>query len=189
MSYLIGVGLLFEDERFNQLRELELFLAEHIGNDYALRQPPHVTVKRPIKVANSLEIEKVIKIVSDLASETGVIPIHVVGISNFSKKVLYIQIAKNEQLASIHRKLVDLFSINFENSVGELEQDKMVFHSTLATNLTNNEFALSSQLLDERNGADLQFSTVAKRIGVFLSMDDGINWIVYAQINLKKLNA
>lgn len=189
MSYLIGVGLLLENERFNQVRKLELFLSEQIGNEHALRQPPHITVKRPFMVANSREVEKVIKIVSDLALKTEVIPIQFTGISNFSQKVIYIQVAKNDQLASVHRQLIDLFSLEFEHSVGELEQDKMVFHSTLATNLTNDEFVLGSRLLNEWKGSDLRFNTIVNRIGVFLSMDNGINWIIYAQIELERSNA
>lgn len=184
MSYTVGVGLLLNDEPFNKVRELELCLAELTGNNRALQQPPHITVKRPFVLANNNELKKVIQTVADLAKITKAIPIRYNGISQFGNSAWYLQAANCEPLAAVHRQLVGLISQTFENSVGELEQDKMVFHTTLALNLTNEEFKVSTQYLKDRDEKDFQSNTTLNQFGVFLSMDNGINWIVCAQISL-----
>lgn len=185
MTYTVGIGLLFDAEHFNKVRAIELDLAEKTGNDRGLRQPPHVTVKRPFEITGSGELDQVAKIVSTVASVTSKVRVEFDGAGYFGDKVAYLRAVETKQLTDLHERLAGALQKVFDESAQEFEGSQMVFHTTLMSNLTEEEFKATSQLLGRIDVSGVHFSSTANHLGLFLSLDSGLNWIVISQFPLE----
>lgn len=181
MKYTIGIGTIFDESTYNSIRDIELKLANDTGNFAGLGQPPHVTVKRPFDVSNVEDIQKCLSIMSDLAARTKAFELELSGIGNFSDSVLYLRPTYSESLIAIHDDLVTEVESIFPGSKTMREGDNMIFHSTLAMDLTARQFESAKQYLDSLTPEQLNFTARIKKVGLFLGIDNNTHWIVIAE--------
>lgn len=184
MTYTIGIGVLIEDADCNRIRSIELDLANATGNFCGLGQPPHVTVKRPFIVNSLRDLKKTEQIMEELAAETNSFTINVNGFQNFSDKVLYLQVQKNENLWQMHNRLIASLEARFPGAKGVFEGSKMVFHATLAMDLNAQQFGLAHQNLSQYQPENFVFSVPINRIGLFLGIDQETHWSVVKETEL-----
>lgn len=181
MKYTIGIGVLFDESTHNLIRDIELRLAKETKNFAGLGQPPHVTVKRPFDVDKIKDIHKCQEIMNDLAARSKPFNLKFSGIGNFSDKVLYLHPIYNENLVTIHNELVDEIETIRPGSKGTREGENIKFHSTLAMDLTTQQFLVAEQYLGSLNLDLLNFTAQVQRIGLFLGIDHNTHWAVIAE--------
>jgi len=176
MSFTIGIGVLLEESANNRLRELELALAKKSGNWSGLGQPPHITVKVPFEVESMEDVNKVRVLMHDLAKRTKSFQVEIDGYSNFGDKVLYGVVKNTEEFLQLSDPLID--ALTEDGQPKEYERGRMIFHSTLATNLSSNEYETAlKQLQDET----LSITTAAIGLGLFMGIDNLQHWVVINQ--------
>ena len=184
MSYRIGIGLLIDAPFYNNIRSLELEIAGATKNSAGLRQPPHVTVKRTFEVDSIADITKCAEIMGMVAKKYNSIPLSFQGIANFHKKVMYMQVAPSSPLRRMHKDLLTALELKFSNARSTLEADEMVFHTTLAMELSSEQFGIARQIADALPTDATNFTATAQRIGLFLGIDDNTHWIVLSDQKL-----
>lgn len=185
MSYRIGVGLLIDAPFYDKIRSLELQIAEATKSSTGLGQPPHVTVKRTFEVDSIADINKCTEIMGMIAEKHNPIPLSFQGIANFNKKVLYMQVAPSSLLRRIHKDLLTILESSFSNARSALEADKMVFHTTLAMQLSSEQFNIARQITDALPTNATNFTSTAQRIGLFLGIDNNTHWVVLSDQKLE----
>ncbi len=184
MAYTIGIGVIIENPDYNRIRDIELNLANATGSFSGLGQPPHVTVKRPFVVDGLDDIQKAAKIMDKLAASTKAFKINLEGHKNFSDKVLYLEVVKNDHLNKIHEQLLAALEPLFPGSTGVFEGQKMIFHSTLAMDLSGKQFTVAEEALKHYDRKQLAFSVPIKKIGLFLGIDQETHWVIIKEASL-----
>lgn len=180
MTYKIGVGILLEDELHNQVREIQLRIADVTGNWQGLCQPPHITVKRPFEVASLHGLEHYSESITKATAELKPFEVKLATFGDFGGETLFVRAeAKSEELSDVHRHLVSIAGA--ANTTDQFEGDVMVFHSTIARGLTKSQFdAAQHELKDIKLSANF----TVKRLGLLLDTGKGMHWAVIREWNL-----
>ncbi len=184
MPYTIGIGALIEGEANNNIRKIELGLADKIGNSKGLGQPPHISVKRSFTVPDLATIAQVEALMHEIAKKSRPFDVGLEGVGSFADKVLYLKVLANDSLQTMHQDYLNAFRPVLPESIGKLEGDKMVFHSTLAMGLTPEEFKEGKDYLDIAPEETYTFTTSINKVGLFLGVDDNSHWVVINEIVL-----
>lgn len=180
MTYFIGIGILFDTAVTNDLREIELRLASVTGNLNGLRQPPHITIKRPFEI-ESESIEHVTEDLKRLLGNYKPFLVSLQGVDSFGTSVLYANVERNDMLTLLHKDLVSAFA-KYQTAPDPLEGDNVVFHSTLAAGLSTPECTKALDMLEDEHG--ISISTTANEVGLFLGLDQGKYWSVIKTFTL-----
>lgn len=181
MTITVGVGALIEQEQFNILRNIELSLAVKTGNWYGLGQPPHIAIKRPFQMEKA-RLEYVQSAVRQVAQGFGRFSVRLSGCANFDKKVLYIQVGDNAMLFDLHDQLLTTLASLYKKS-NQSKGPDMIFHSTLAMNLSPEEYEIASSEMKKLMPSHPIVCDI-KKIGVFLSVDNSRHWVVIGEYPL-----
>jgi 2'-5' RNA ligase len=181
MKFTIGIGVLIEGDAFNSLRNTELRLRLKNGNADGLQQPPHVTVKRPF-VVNEEIFEHARSILHMTAQKFAPSQVKLTGESAFGTSVVFASVEPSEFLTRLHESLLkslDTHGVQPDTFEGQ----NMVFHSTLAMNLTPDQFEKSQDILQNLRLTWPLICNVSK-LGLFLAIDDDRHWIVIDEATL-----
>ncbi len=176
MSFTIGIGVLFEDNANNRLRKLELLIAEKTGNWRGLSQPPHVTIKIPFEVTDMNDVQTVKAAMIDLAQQTDRFLLELDGFGNFEDKVIYGSVKNPQTLLTLSNHLID--ELTEPGETQDYERSRMIFHSTLAMNLSATQYSAASKSISNEK---LTIQTQALGLGLFLGIDDLQHWAVIHQ--------
>lgn len=181
MKYTIGIGVLFDENSYNAIRDIELELSERTNNFSGLGQPPHVTVKRPFAVEGIEDIKKCESIMQDVATRAKSFQLELSGIGSFSNTVLFLRPEQNKNLEDIHDNLINEIESVFPSSKTVHEGDNMIFHSTLAMDLSPQEFHIAKNYMDSIPHEKLSFMVRVQKIGLFLGVDNNTHWITLSE--------
>lgn len=176
MSFTIGIGVLLEANANNKLRHLELLLVNETGNWSGLGQPPHVTVKVPFQVSTAQDVERASRIMADLASGTTSFDIELQDFGNFGDKVIYAAVKNPDKLLRLSNKLIDEFIA--PGAAREYERKRMIFHSTLAMNLSESQYLAGTEILRETS---LEIKTKVTGLGLFMGINNLQHWVVISE--------
>jgi 2'-5' RNA ligase len=172
----VGVGALLKGELFNATRLLEINLAFETNLWRGLDQPPHITIKRPFTINNYDMFTKVLEAFDNIANNTEPFTINFEGIQNFNHKVLFLKVSASEELTSLHEKLVvAMLAVDGASKLPAECTDEMVFHTTLALDLEEDEFERMQKHADTIDVSSLRDGVEIGSIGLFLSAD-GKHW-------------
>lgn len=184
MAYTIGVGVLFEEEFNNAIRRIELALLGAVDSNNGLRQPPHVTIKRPCHINGDTDIDHAMALVKNFAKDTDSFMVKFGAVGKFGDSVLYLSVQENQLLVRLHQSLVESFESRFGNTTGAFEGDKVIFHTTLAMGLTLEELE-KAKVVADKLVSDAPREATATKLGLFLGMDDDTNWIIIGEWALR----
>lgn len=186
MAYKVGIGVLIGNETCNEIRHVELQLAEATGNWSGLNQPPHITVKRPFEVANLDELQQIVEVFDRTLSSIEPFSITYRGITDFNRQVLLLEVGVSKALVQLHQALLDALEQvvatakqPFEGGLG------MIFHTSLALSLKEDEFIRARKLADALVNAQFDQETPITRVGLFFS-NDATHWAVVREKELYK---
>ncbi len=171
----MGIGLLIEDDAFNIVRDLQLTVSRTANNVNGLKQPPHITVKRPQTLNHPSEIDNMFAIVDDIAARHHQVDVTLDSIGNFTDKVMYLGIADTTELKQIHQQIA--------HSLTAQTTEQPIFHATLAHGLTADQFAVAQKELKYIQ-AELPLKISLKKIGCFMEVDG--HWVV---VHIKELGS
>ncbi|WP_081212106.1 2'-5' RNA ligase family protein [Salegentibacter sediminis] len=101
---LYFIAILPPETLSQSIKELKLELAKKYHSRHALKLPAHITLQVPFKMAAAKE-EKLKKLLEDFAAQQQAFQVETEGFGRFSRKVLFIGIAKNPALQELHHKL------------------------------------------------------------------------------------
>lgn len=175
----IGIGLLIDDDAHNELRDLELIVSSKTGNELGLFQPPHITIKRPFE-ADQNTFVYVKKILKEFCSSVEEFEINLGIYRTFGNEVIYAYTEDSKVISAQKTLLEKLEKINVMPD--EFDVDKYIAHSTIALDLSFNEFELAESELQNYKGKSI--NTLISRVGLFLNVDER-HWIVVATEKFK----
>lgn len=179
MSFTIGIGALIENEPFNELREVALRLAIMTNNWCGLSQPPHVTIKRPFEVKDLATIKKVARDMEYIATAQAPFKLKLAGRKSFGQAVIYVPVADNQTLDKLHAQLLERLAPYYQET-DKFEGSKMVFHGTLAMDLSSKEYKIGMSEL-QSSELNTSFNIPVTTLGLFLGIDDLTQWVVIHQ--------
>ena len=179
----VGIAALFEDLVFNDLRDIELKLANLTGNWRALQQPPHTTLKRPFEI-ESLEEFALLKIKLDKLFQTvKEFEVSFGSVSAFGTGTIYQSICTHSDLRTLHQNIVSVLDeLGIEYNL-DFEADQFVHHTTLATSLAEVEFDSAYKYMCDNDILDNTSTTISK-IGLFLNIDNNQHWVVVHEYSI-----
>ncbi len=180
MSYTVGIGALLDTETFNLVRFLELASASATRNYAGLGQPPHITVKRPFQVDTLEDVEKLRKLLSDVARQTAPFDVQYRSLGSFGDTTLFLTVQPSAELQKLHEMLLGALRGVF-GSVESLHEGKeMVFHTSIAVGLQEDQLQMAKEKLSE----DVAVSCSIRKLGLFLGLDDNTHWSVISEAEL-----
>ncbi len=180
MSYTVGIGALLDTETFNLVRSLELTSATATQNYVGLGQPPHITIKRPFQVATMADVEKVRKLLSDIAEQTVAFDVQYSGLGNFGDTTLFLAVQPSAELKELHEKLLATLQTMFDSIESLHEGAEMVFHTSVAVGLQKDQLQIAKGKLSE----DVAVSCSIRKLGLFLGLDDNTHWSIISEEKL-----
>ncbi|MDO8966432.1 2'-5' RNA ligase family protein [Algoriphagus sp.] len=80
-----------------KVQEMKFLIRDQFGVKYALKSPPHITVKMPFNY-NEAKEGRLIEKLNEYLKDRRPFPIQVSGVGNFGKRVVYLNILKSPQL-------------------------------------------------------------------------------------------
>jgi|GEM_PF-3321507 len=175
----IGVGLLIDDDAHNELRDLELIVSSKTGNELGLYQPPHITIKRPFDADQNTFVDAK-KILKEFCSSVEEFEINLGIYRTFGNEVMY-AFTEDSKIISLQKTLLEKFK-QVNVMPDDFDTDKYIAHSTIALDLSSNEFELIESEL--RNYKGKTINTLISRVGLFLNVDER-HWIVVATEKFK----
>lgn len=182
MPYSIGIGVLLEGVAFNELRALEMELAERVGNTNGLVQPPHITVKAPFSVPDYDTVRQVISAMEEIAERIPPFSIELNGFADFGGSVLFAKVTPNEEIRALHQHYLTRIEAIVPGARGQFEGDNVVFHSSIALGLNPPQFDNALKHLQQRWLRSYRRRVYAEKVGLFMNLND--QWIVVHETQL-----
>lgn len=151
MSGRFGIGLVIEGEAQVTIIRLQEAIASRTGNDYGLKQPPHITLKRPFTVATDVQLSNAIRLLDELARKLSTMKIRFTKIGTFPNHTVYLvpDSSSNRKLRSAYEDIAAAY-IHFGDPY-----PKPIFHCTLAHQLSNVEFDSALQEFEQYEFNDI----------------------------------
>lgn len=176
----IGFGLILPSEVSNVVREFEIALMRATDSQAGLSQDPHITVKRPFEISNT-DLDKFLVILSKLSQNLKPIKVSFNGIRAFGTSTIYVEIEPNQDLNNAHN-----YILNFLKQCGVeadlLDGENVVFHTTLAMNLTTDQYQQARAALEST--APFRNTFTVSEIGLFLHLESHDAWVVLSRFQL-----
>lgn len=180
----IGYGLILPQDSFNISRNLEVELLLADNSEAGLTQDPHVTIKRPF-VIDSRDLAVFINYLEVLAARVSPFDLTFQGIGFFGTSTLYLKVKTNKKLTALHEMiLADLRKLGVLPHA--FEGPNVIFHSTLAMDLSESQFKIASAILEKKPKICMSF-TIAE-IGLFLNVEGHNSWVVIARRQIRKVS-
>ncbi len=91
-------------EIVDEAHKIKIALRDQFGIKYALKSPPHITVKMPFSYNEAKEHQLVTKLQVHLESQQ-LFPVRIGGVGNFGNRVIYLSIDHSEMLSNFQKGL------------------------------------------------------------------------------------
>jgi 2'-5' RNA ligase len=117
-------------EILQQAHDIKLLIRDHFGIKYALKSPPHVTLKMPFSYNESKEI-LLEKKLEDFLIAKKTFTLKIDGVGTFGKRVIFLGIQKSPELIELQYSLKS-FCKKELNLVDELSDRNYYPHLTVA---------------------------------------------------------
>lgn len=175
---LYFIAILPPETLSQSIKELKLELAEKYHSRHALKLPAHITLQIPFKMAEARE-KKLKKLLEDFTSQQEAFEVETDGFGRFSRRVLFIAIAKNPALQELHRQLQKC--LNKALHLKENEKGRNFHpHFTLATrDLSYQNFEPAWKKLQARK---FKASFIAESLVLF--KHNGKTWDSFGEFSL-----
>lgn len=117
-------------EIFDKAQEIRIRIRDEFGIKYALKSPPHITLKMPFSY-NEAKEELLVKKLSEHLNTQKPFCIKMTGVGVFGKRVIFLSVEKSEQLLQLQQQL-KVFCKRALNLTDELSDRNFHPHLTLA---------------------------------------------------------
>lgn len=163
-------------EIFEKAEEIKIRIREEFGIKYALKSPPHITLKMPFSY-NEVKEDKLIGLLGEHLKDQKSFPVKISGVGTFGNRVIFLRIEESAMLRQLQEKL-KVFCKRELHLIDELSDRNYHPHLTVAfKDLKPSHFA--EVLTRVRQMVfDAEFSTVDL---VLLKRTDG-KWIIHKKV-------
>lgn len=174
-SYLpkVGVGILYPTNFYNQVRKLQLQIAQSTSNCDGLTQSPHVTIKRPFRAEN---MAGALDAIREFLSNQKPIRLSVNGLGSFPTGAVFLKINPSEDINTLHHQLLSVLK-PFGVEPDQFEGANMLFHTSLALNLKGEHLSQAFDLL-HREEEMLRFDLSSLDFGLFYELSNNRGWSI-----------
>jgi 2'-5' RNA ligase len=173
----LGIAILLDGEAHNTIRRLQLAVAQACGDNPALRQTPHVTLKQPFHAG---ALDPVEAYFDEMVASTPAFDVQLQGLGQFEEdRVIYAAVAPDERLDALRQSVLRDLGNRFRVKPRDVEGEQYRFHATIGYNLTEEQFAAARHALV---GIDLSLRFTADTLGLFYYTGD--TWIAYKRSRL-----
>src|SRR5437016_3266677 len=146
----LGIAILLPDEVHNAVRRLQLAVIQACGANPALRQTPHVTLKQPFHARALDPVEAYFdELVGELVGIAPALEIRLHGLDVFEEdRVIFANVEADERLEALRLTVLRDLADRFRVKPRDVEDERYRFHSTLAYNLTAEQFGPAREALE-----------------------------------------
>ena len=163
-------------EIFDRVHGIKVQIREKFGIKYALKSPPHITLKMPFNFNEVKEELLVAKLIEHLKEQESFL-VNMEGVGTFGNRVIFLNIKKSEELLQLQQKL-KLFCKQELHLVDELSDRNFHPHMTVAfKDLKPGQFSEVLTLVNDYSFA-AEFSPVNL---VLLKRIEG-SWVLHKKI-------
>ncbi len=171
----VAFSILLDSAGYNLVRKYQLKIRQLFQAKETLLLEPHSTIKYAFETNNFEGIEKYF---DDVARTTEVFEIDIDGISAFEENtVVFLNIAKSEQLTNMHLRILMDLKQNFNASQAEFEGPSFHFHITLAyKDITKETF---KKIMEHFKDENTQVKLAVKQLGLWVRIAPEDRWFLY----------
>jgi 2'-5' RNA ligase len=101
---LYFIAVVPQEDIRSEVTGFKHYIAEHFNSRHSLKSPPHITLQMPFKWKEEKE-NKLVKFLGDFSSTQIPFEVALKNFSAFPKRVIYIDIVKNEYLEKLYFNL------------------------------------------------------------------------------------
>lgn len=174
----VGVGILYPVHFYNQIRKLQLQIAQSTSNCDGLTQSPHVTIKRPFRVDN---MEGALDAIRQVLSKEKAVRLNINGLGSFPSGAVFLKINSSEELNALHQKLLAVLKPHGVEP-DQFEGANMLFHTSLALNLQREQLSQTLDLLHKETQST-QFELSSLDFGLFYELSLNRGWSIGEKIS------
>lgn len=172
------LAILPPQEFFDEVTKLKLDIRNEFGIKYALKSPPHITLKMPF-LFDENKIDRLTDSLSNIFQEVNQFPLQIGGVDQFRKRVIFLKVGKSNELMSLQEKIKKHLKRE-HHLVEELSDKNYHPHMTVAfQDIKKDQFDPLFQFVSDRK---LKFSFVVNSIDLLRKVDG--NWIGDKSIDL-----
>lgn len=124
------VAILPPQEILKQVHDLKIELREEFGVKYALKSPPHITLKMPF-VLEEKKVDLLRRSVEVLMENSPAFEVTLKAVDHFRRKVIFLQVILPDDFTEIQKKLVAHLKREFHLPI-ELSDSNYHPHMTVA---------------------------------------------------------
>jgi len=123
MEHLYFIAILPDVTISSELTRFKYIAGEKFNSSKALNSPPHITLVPPFKCEYAKEKE-ILEILRKISKTTKEFYITLNGFNKFDKKVIFVDVEKNEELYELKGKVMK----SIESIIPELKNNSNKFH-------------------------------------------------------------
>jgi 2'-5' RNA ligase len=162
-----------------KVNEIKIALREQFGIKYALKSPPHVTLKMPFNYSEAKE-DRLREMLEVPLKEQRSFPVTISGVGAFGNRVVYLNITPSEELVGL-QSAISKFCKTQLHLVEELSDRSYHPHMTVAfKDLKASQF---QEVFDFVSSRKIELEFVAEEVTI-LKRTDG-KWKVLYNVSLR----
>ena len=174
------LALIPPPEVLQKVQDLKLVIRDEFGIKYALKSPPHVTLKMPFNYNEAKEMLLEQKLRDFLKAQMP-ITVRISGVGNFGNRVIFLGIEKTRELVELQSSL-KVFCKKELNLVDELSDRNYHPHMTVAfKDLKPSQFG---GVLGLVKGGSFEAEYLASDLMILKRIEQ--KWILYKKIQFQK---
>lgn len=163
-------------EIFEKVQGIKLLIRDQFGIKYALKSPPHVTLKMPFQY-NEVKESQLEKKLGDFLDSQKPFALKIGGVGTFGKRVIFLGIEKSPELVQLQSSL-KTFCKRELNLIDELSDRNYHPHLTVAfKDLKKGNF---EEVLKEVRRNSFQAAYLANELWILKRLDQ--KWILHKSI-------
>lgn len=170
------MALIPDEGILRQANDIKEVLRQKFGVKYALKSPPHITLKMPFNYKESKE-ELLTKRLGEFLKEQLPFSVHITGVGSFGNRVIFLDIKKSPALESLQRSMRSFCKVEL-NLLEELSDRN--YHPHLTVAFKDLKPALFSEMLHEVKSRSVKGEFIAAQV-VLLKRIDG-RWVFHREI-------
>jgi 2'-5' RNA ligase len=170
------LALIPEEEMLQKANDIKEALLQKFGVKYALKSPPHITLKMPFSY-NEAKEDQLVQRIGGFLKEQLPISVKITGVGTFGNRVIFLAIEKSLSLEHLQRGL-KVFCKTELNLVDELSDRN--FHPHLTVAFKDLKPAHFSEILQEVRSRSFSGEFIASQL-VLLKRIEG-KWILHHKI-------
>ena len=169
MEHLYFIAILPDNLIRKELTDLKYVAKDKFNSSKALNSPPHITLVPPFKCEYAKE-KQILETLKKISKTTKEFYITLKGFNKFDKKVIFVDVEKNEELYKLKEKVIR----SIESIMPELKNNSNKFHPHITIAFRD----LKKEIFPEawKYFSKIEYYRIFKADNITLLRHDGKKW-------------